>query len=73
MSGATLLQANRQEDHAYTEVLAVMKGVCANYVDDAQELWRRQVFNHLITNVGDHLQNMGFLYMGGKRGHGSRV
>lgn len=64
MSGATLLQANRQEDRAYTEVLAVMKGVCANYVVDAQELWRRQVFNHLITNVDDHLQNMGFLYMG---------
>lgn len=67
MSGATLLRANRQEDHAYTEVLAVMKGVCANYVDDAQELWRRQVFNHLITNVDDHLQNMGFLYMGGNQ------
>lgn len=41
MSGATLLQASRQEDHAYTEVLAVMKGICANYVSDAQELWRR--------------------------------
>ena len=64
MSGATILQANRQEDHAYTEVLAVMKGACANYVVDAQELRRRQVFNHLITNVDDHLQNIGFLYMG---------
>jgi len=67
MSGATLLQANRQEDRAYTEVIAVMKAVCANYVVDAQELWRRQVFNHLITNVDDHLQNIGFLYMGGKQ------
>jgi len=64
MSGATLLQASRQADHAYTEVLAVMKGVCANYVDDARELWRRLVFHHLITNVDDHLQNIGFLYMG---------
>jgi len=67
MSGATLLQANRQEDRAYTEVIAVMKAVCANYVVDAQELWRRQVFNHLITNVDDHLQNIGFLYMGGNQ------
>lgn len=67
LSGATLLQASRHEDRAYTEVLAVMKGVCANYVDDARELWRRQVFNHLITNVDDHLQNMGFLYMGDKQ------
>lgn len=64
MSGATLLQANRQEDHAYTELLAVMKAVCANYVGNAQELWRRQVFNHLVTNVDDHLQNVGFLYVG---------
>ena len=64
MSGATLLQASRQADHAYTEVLAVMKGLCASYVDDARELWRRLVFHHLITNVDDHLQNIGFLYMG---------
>ena len=67
LSGAALLQSNRQEDRAYTELLAVMKGVCANYVVDAQELWRRQVFNHLITNVDDHLQNIGFLYMGGNQ------
>jgi serine/threonine-protein kinase HipA len=64
ISGATLLQASRQADHAYTELLGVMKGVCANYVDDARELWRRLVFHHLITNVDDHLQNIGFLYMG---------
>jgi serine/threonine-protein kinase HipA len=64
MSGATLIQASRHADHAYTEVLAVMKGLCANYVDDARELWRRLVFHHLITNVDDHLQNIGFLYMG---------
>jgi serine/threonine-protein kinase HipA len=31
---------------------------------DAQQLWRRLVFNHLITNVDDHLQNLGFLYVG---------
>jgi serine/threonine-protein kinase HipA len=27
-------------------------------------LWRRLAFNHLITNVDDHLQNIGFLYSG---------
>jgi serine/threonine-protein kinase HipA len=31
---------------------------------DAQQLWRRMVFNLLITNVDDHLQNHGFLYAG---------
>ncbi len=65
LSGATMLQASRQADHAYTELLAVMKGACANYLDDARELWRRLVFYHLITNVDDHLHNIGFLYMGG--------
>lgn len=64
MSGATLLQASRQQEHAYTEVLAQMKGLSANYVDDARQLWRRLVFHHLITNVDDHLQNIGFLYVG---------
>lgn len=67
VSGATLLQASRQDDRAYTELLAIMKGSCANYVDDARELWRRLVFHHLITNVDDHLQNIGFLYMGGNQ------
>jgi serine/threonine-protein kinase HipA len=66
-SGATLLQASRQAEHAYTELLAVMKGLCANYVDDARELCRRLVFHHLITNVDDQLQNIGFLYMGGNQ------
>ena len=64
ISGATLLQASRQHEHAYTEVLAQMKGLSANYVDDARQLWRRLVFHHLITNVDDHLQNIGFLYVG---------
>jgi serine/threonine-protein kinase HipA len=64
ISGASLLQASRPQEHAYTEVVAQMKGVCANYADDARQLWRRLVFHHLITNVDDHLQNMGFLYMG---------
>ncbi len=36
----------------------------ANFVDDARQLWRRFVFNHLITNVDDHLQNIGFLCCG---------
>lgn len=64
MSGATLLQAGRQQEHAYTELLAQMKGACAHYVDDARQLWRRLVFHHLIGNVDDHLQNIGFLYVG---------
>jgi serine/threonine-protein kinase HipA len=64
LSAASLLQANRNEEHAYTEVVDAMKMVCAGTKADAQQLWRRLVFNHLITNVDDHLQNLGFLYVG---------
>lgn len=31
---------------------------------DSQQLWRRLVFNQLITNVDDHSQNLGFLHVG---------
>ena len=62
ISGATLLQAKRDDEHSYTEILDLMRSHCKNFVADAKQLWRRLVFNHLITNVDDHLQNIGFLY-----------
>lgn len=62
LSGATLLQANRDDEHSYTEIIDVMRSKCENFISDARQLWRRLVFNHLITNVDDHLQNIGFLY-----------
>lgn len=64
ISGATLLQANRDDEHSYTEIIDAMRSRCENFMDDARQLWRRLVFNHLITNVDDHLQNIGFLYSG---------
>ena len=64
ISGATLLQANRDDEHSYTEIIDVMRSKCENFAEDARQLWRRLVFNHLITNVDDHLQNIGFLYSG---------
>lgn len=67
MSGATLLQAKRDDEHSYTEIIDVMRTLCANFADDARQLWRRLVFNHLITNVDDHLQNIGFLYCGNQQ------
>ncbi len=63
MSGATLLQSSRNEDHAYTEIVDAMRSKCGDFGASAQALWRRLVFNFLITNVDDHLQNMGFLYV----------
>jgi serine/threonine-protein kinase HipA len=64
VSGATLLQSSRNEEHAYTEVVDAMRSKCSDFGASARQLWRRIVFNFLITNVDDHLQNIGFLYVG---------
>jgi serine/threonine-protein kinase HipA len=64
LSAASMLQALRNEEHAYTEVVDVMRAKCVDPVADARELWRRIVFNLLITNVDDHLHNLGFLHLG---------
>ncbi len=63
MSGATLLQSGRNEEHAYSEVVDAMRSNCIDFSASAQQLWRRLVFNFLITNVDDHLRNIGFLYL----------
>lgn len=59
-----MLQASRNEEHSYTEVVDAMRRACLEAKADARQLWRRLAFNHLITNVDDHLQNLGFLYVG---------
>lgn len=64
LSAASMLQASREEEHAYTEIMDVIRAQCADPVHDGQQLWRRMVFNLLITNVDDHLQNHGFLHVG---------
>ncbi len=64
LSAASMLQAARNEDRAYTEIADVIRAKCAEPTRDTQQLWRRLVFNLLITNVDDHLHNLGFLYAG---------
>jgi serine/threonine-protein kinase HipA len=59
-----MLQARREEEHSYTEVIDTMRSYCKDFAADAKQLWRRLLFNHLIANVDDHLQNMGFLHVG---------
>lgn len=67
LSATSMLQASRDDDHAYTEIAARILGVSPHPKHDLAELWRRVVFNMLITNVDDHLHNHGFLHSG----HGS--
>lgn len=64
LSAASMLQAHRDDEHAYTEVVDAINANCLNARACNQQLWRRMVFNHLITNVDDHLHNLGFLHVG---------
>lgn len=62
-SAASLLQASREEDRSYTEIADAIRSVGHEPTQDLRQLWRRLVFNLLITNVDDHLQNHGFLHV----------
>jgi serine/threonine-protein kinase HipA len=62
-SAASLLQASREEERSYTEIADAMRRHGHLPTKDVQQLWRRLVFNLLITNVDDHLQNHGFLHV----------
>jgi len=62
-SAASMLGASRNEDRSYTEIADVMRMCGHAPTRDMHQLWRRLVFNLLITNVDDHLQNHGFLHV----------
>lgn len=69
VSAATMLQSGgRDAAHAYTELVDVLLQEGANPIADIHELWRRLVFNFLVCNTDDHLQNTGFLYDARKHG-----
>lgn len=62
-SAASMLQASRAEDHSYSEIADAIRAHGHAPTQDLRQLWRRLVFNLLITNVDDHLQNHGFLHV----------
>lgn len=64
LSATAMLQASRDHEHAYTEIAERILSVAPDARRDLAELWRRIVFNILITNVDDHLHNHGFLHVG---------
>ena len=62
-SAAALLQASRAQDHSYTEIADAIRANGYAPTQNSRQLWRRLMFNLLITNVDDHLQNHGFLHV----------
>lgn len=62
ISAMTLLQASDNEPRSYIEFVDMLKQCGAAPEQDLAELWRRIVFNVLISNTDDHLRNHGFLH-----------
>ena len=62
LSAMGMLGANDNEEHSYLEIADALRQYGAAPKDDLAQLWRRIVFNVLISNTDDHLRNHGFLY-----------
>lgn len=68
LSAMSMLGAsdNDPEPHSYLEIADAIRQHGAEPKADLVELWRRMVFNVMISNTDDHLRNHAFLYESGK-------
>lgn len=64
LSAMSLLGANDNETRSYLEIADTLRQWGSATPDDMAQLWRRIVFNVLISNTDDHLRNHGLLYAG---------
>ncbi len=64
LSAMSMLGAADNEDHSYLEMVDALRQFGSQPERDSAQLWRRIVFNILISNTDDHLRNHGFLFDG---------
>ncbi len=64
LSAMSVLVAKDNEMHSYLEIADAIRQMSSSPKKDLESLWRRIVFNVLISNVDDHLRNHAFLYSG---------
>lgn len=64
LSAMSMLGARDNETRSYMEMADALRRYGATPKEDIRALWRRIVFNVLISNVDDHLRNHGFVYEG---------
>ena len=64
LSAMSMLDAKDNEVRSYLEFVDILRQHGAAPKDDMHALWRRIVFNILISNTDDHLRNHGFLWAG---------
>ena len=62
LSAMSMLGAADNEDHSYLEIVDPLRQFGSQPEQDCAQLWRRIVFNILISNTDDHLRNHGFLF-----------
>jgi serine/threonine-protein kinase HipA len=65
LSAMSMLDALDGDPHSYLEIADAIRQYGASAEEDCAQLWRRVVFNILISNSDDHLRNHGFLYGAG--------
>ncbi|MGH7014607.1 MAG: type II toxin-antitoxin system HipA family toxin [Stellaceae bacterium] len=65
LSAMSMLGAADNESHSYLEIADAIRQYGARTEEDCAQLWRRVVFNVLISNTDDHLRNHAFLYESG--------
>lgn len=65
-SGLTMLGAHESEvsRYSYADLAGVLRRYGTKVKKDLHELFRRMVFNVLVTNDDDHLRNHGFVWDG---------
>ena len=64
LSAMSMIGSADHEPSSYLEIADAIRRYGATPKSDLQELWKRIVFNILISNVDDHMRNHGFLYVG---------
>lgn len=64
LSAMAMTESQDGETGGYPEIVDVLTSHGASAKADALQLYRRVVFNVLISNVDDHLRNHGFLWRG---------
>src|SRR5882672_7607550 len=64
LSAMSMLGSKDNETRSYLEIVDALRQHGAVPRADMDALWRRLVFNILISNTDDHIRNHGFLYDG---------
>jgi len=64
LSAMSMIGARDNEARSYLELVDALRQHGASPTADMHALWRRIVFNILVSNTDDHLRNHGFMHTG---------